>query len=471
MKSARLYQLGCLLAALAILVGVAGPLQSRLTSARSVAMPAETAADSAELDSFAMSLLLGGFRGPLVMYLWVTSEDEKTNEDTEKILTRATLIGELQPQFKTIYVNQSWNLAYNVSVQYNRESEKYRWITKGIEFIERGERRLPNNTDVLAQAGHLYFDKLGQSFENGYYRRRFRQESFSRLLDANRRLRDSANPDDRVGRAPSATWRYIDRLDGVLAQVNRPDGKRPLPARPPTDADLREIGMSPEAARHVWPFGLSAYAIAYDYYKQASLTGPHSQFGASVMSSRPAMACREWLKEELDLAVTAESRLWPLNQSGQPLPVPSADLSPEDPALVEAVYHYQEAQRVAALARANYEAHLAAYRGEADIYVPHFNDVALRLAMAEASTRRLTGIGDWLRAKKSGDATALRTAALKLGEAKAGYAGAEQLIRDYMSTEYRIDPNDLDRLADRAPYELLANQAQRAADQIGRMLK
>ncbi|MDD4889428.1 MAG: hypothetical protein PHU85_05820 [Phycisphaerae bacterium] len=474
MSYPRLYQLACVLAAAAVLLAVGAPMQAKLSAARSAAMPAHSLADSGELDSFAMSLMLGGFRGPLVMYLWVTSEDEKNNEDTERFLTRANLIGDLQPEFSAIYTHQSWNLAYNVSVQYTRETEKYRWVMKGIEFAEKGDYRLPDNTDVLSQTGHLYFDKIGQSYEGDYYRTRFRHDSLDRLLDKDRRLKPAADPDNGIFVAPMAHWKFIDRLDGLLAVIARNQARRdasPMPDRPPDAADFKPLDIDPLAARHVWPYGVSPFAIAFDYFQQATTTGKHSQFGPSVVSSRPALAGREWLKEELLLAMSAESRLWPMDQLGQPLPVPAADLSPDHAALVEAVYHTQEALRVTQLARACYQSHLSRYRGEGDIYVAHFNDIALKQSMAEAGLRRLTGLRDWLRASQTHDAALLGSARQKLAEARAGYATANELIRSYMLTEYRLDPwNTDDRAGNRAPFELLANQAQRAGDQIDRML-
>ena len=239
-RSARAYQLGCVLAALAVLLAVAAPVQQRLQAERSSAMPAGALPEAQDLNSFALGLLLGGFRGPLVMYLWVTSEEAKNNEDTTAFLTQVDLIGDLQPQFATIYTHQSWNLAYNVSVQYNRDAEKYYWVMQGIRFAEKGERRLPHNTDVLIQlGGNLYFDKLGNSTEAPYFCAQFRADSLASHQPLDDKL-DPRNPKlDANGYLLDAyknRWAYIDRLDAILKIIDRNNAngvKSPMPDRPP----------------------------------------------------------------------------------------------------------------------------------------------------------------------------------------------------------------------------------------------
>ena len=476
-RSARAYQAICLLAAVAILLGIAAPLQHQLTARRAALLDgpdagAEAAASPAagqtqDLDSFSMSLLLGGFRGPLVMYLWVTSEDQKANEQTERFLTQAQLIADLQPQFTSVYTHQAWNLAYNVSVQYNREVEKYHWVMKGVELCETGDRRLPHNTNILSELGHLYEDKLGESYESDYYRNRFRQDSLERKLDADHRLAESY----------ARRWKYIDRLDGVLAQIaaNRLANLTVvLPEWPPTARQLADLGLDDATSRHHWPYGVSVFAIAYDYLKQATLTGPSLFCNAMVTSSRPAIACRGWVREELNLAIAAEAKVWPIDQAGQPLPNPSADLLAKSAAtLAEALFHYQEAVRVAELARANYESHLAVYPQDGDTFATHLNDVSLKAAMADAGLRRLTAMREWVAARKSGDGDKIARARRQLQAAAEAYRtnGLRQ-IKDYLVMEYRPGSGiSNDAIYGRAPFELLADIAQRCIDQIDHMLQ
>ena len=68
------------------------------------------------MNSYALALLLGGLRGPLVMFLWTTSESQKVDRDLEDLDTKIEWIRLLQPEFDTVHLFQMWNKAYNISV-------------------------------------------------------------------------------------------------------------------------------------------------------------------------------------------------------------------------------------------------------------------------------------------------------------------------------------------------------------------
>src|SRR5215210_6930139 len=64
------------------------------------------------LDSFALGLILGGLRGPLVMFLWTSIESQKTEKNLENIDTKIELVRMLQPEFASVHIFQIWNKAY-----------------------------------------------------------------------------------------------------------------------------------------------------------------------------------------------------------------------------------------------------------------------------------------------------------------------------------------------------------------------
>ena len=53
------------------------------------------------------------------------------------------MITKLQPHFLAIWTFQSWNLAYNVSVEWDAPEDKYHWIKKGIQFVQQGVKQEP----------------------------------------------------------------------------------------------------------------------------------------------------------------------------------------------------------------------------------------------------------------------------------------------------------------------------------------
>jgi hypothetical protein len=141
--------------------------------------PEGTAAPSriANLDSFSLALLLGGLRGPLVMFLWTNSESQKSDKDLESFDTQVELIRLLQPEFDTVHLFQIWNKAYNVSVQMASLSNKYATILDAVEYAQRTLKTNPNDINILSATAGLFTDKLGNSTEKDYYRRRVRSET------------------------------------------------------------------------------------------------------------------------------------------------------------------------------------------------------------------------------------------------------------------------------------------------------
>src|SRR3954447_630678 len=69
------------------------------------------------MNSYALALLLGGLRGPLVMFLWSSSESQKTENNLEDFDSKVEWIRLLQPEFDTVHIFQIWNKAYNISVK------------------------------------------------------------------------------------------------------------------------------------------------------------------------------------------------------------------------------------------------------------------------------------------------------------------------------------------------------------------
>ncbi len=142
-------------------------------------VPMGQARDSslANMDSFALALLLGGLRGPLVMMLWTSSESQKSDKNLEDFDTKVEWIRLLQPEFDTVHIFQVWNKAYNISVQMVSLANKYSAILDAIDYAQSVEAQRPNDINMIYAIGGIYFDKLGLSTEKHYYMKRVRAES------------------------------------------------------------------------------------------------------------------------------------------------------------------------------------------------------------------------------------------------------------------------------------------------------
>src|SRR5262245_634814 len=70
-----------------------------------------------ELTGSALRLSLTGSRGVAVCYLWVVADNMKKRHKWNELELVVNSIIKLQPHFIEPWLFQSWNLAYNVSVE------------------------------------------------------------------------------------------------------------------------------------------------------------------------------------------------------------------------------------------------------------------------------------------------------------------------------------------------------------------
>ena len=259
------------------------------------------------MDSYALALLLGGLRGPLVMFLWTQSESQKGSRDLQGIDTQIEWIRLLQPEFDTVHLFQIWNKAYNLSVQMAALSNKYATILDAIDYGRSVDRERPDNINIISQIGSIYGDKLGNSQEKDYYRRRVRQ--------------DTAYNASRVNRVVALGQRHLSmpvllNADGnLLALELRPRLEPPLSATTPVEQTYNGAELEYLKDYQPFPQGVSALALGYNYYKRAQvlqdLTGQrHIQMGDSVVDSRPALALENWGTEEWEVGRRSEIEAW-----------------------------------------------------------------------------------------------------------------------------------------------------------------
>jgi hypothetical protein len=135
-------------------------------------VPGAPARDLADLPGEAVTLILGGFRAPYVVYLWMKVEDEKQQKVHFDLIDRYTKIAALQSDYPQMWVFHAWNMAWNVSVQWQSPERKYQWIRRAIDFLKEGYRKNPHSPEIMAEMGRIYSEKLGRSQEASFYRAR-----------------------------------------------------------------------------------------------------------------------------------------------------------------------------------------------------------------------------------------------------------------------------------------------------------
>jgi hypothetical protein len=127
--------------------------------------------------SFMLKLaLLGGARGIAANVLWTKAIELQKVQEWDRLEATVDLITKLQPHFLAVWTFQSWNLAYNVSVEWDAPEDKYVWIKKGIQFAADGVAKNKNSPDLIWDTASIYYHKIGFSDESIILRRLFRDD-------------------------------------------------------------------------------------------------------------------------------------------------------------------------------------------------------------------------------------------------------------------------------------------------------
>jgi hypothetical protein len=129
---------------------------------------------------------LGTFRGIAADFLWYRAEKLKSEGKLFEANTTAEWITTLQPRFGQVWVFQSWNMAYNISVLTHTPQERWDWVNKGIKILrDEGIVYNPHNVAIYRQLSWTFFHKIGQRSDdhNRYYKTMLAEE-WQELLGA-----------------------------------------------------------------------------------------------------------------------------------------------------------------------------------------------------------------------------------------------------------------------------------------------
>lgn len=124
-----------------------------------------------EVEGSFVRLALTGSRGFVVTYLWYAVMDKQKRNDFHEMEELIRIVTRLQPHFITPWIFQSWNIAYNVSVEMQGSGDMYHYIARGIDLLAEGERRNSHtfqerkigSPDMRYQIAFYYQNKFGVS--------------------------------------------------------------------------------------------------------------------------------------------------------------------------------------------------------------------------------------------------------------------------------------------------------------------
>jgi hypothetical protein len=160
--------------ALVLLVGVAF-VQKELNRARTVlGLTRVTPLENAPPVLAFTTVALGGFRGLIADILWTRAVDLQDDGKYFEMVQLADWITKLQPHMGIVWVNQAWNMAYNISIKFQDFRERWTWVRKGIELLrDEGLRYNPHETLIYRELAWFFQHKMGANLDDAqlFYKR------------------------------------------------------------------------------------------------------------------------------------------------------------------------------------------------------------------------------------------------------------------------------------------------------------
>jgi hypothetical protein len=350
------------------------------------------------MNSYALALLLGGLRGPLVMFLWSSSESQKSENNLEDFDSKVEWIRLLQPEFDTVHIFEIWNKAYNISVKMTTLGNKYAAILDALDYAHSVDAEKPNDINIVSAIGGIFLDKLGGATEKFYYRKRVRAETQPHATDMAIRRRDIA-----VRRTELDP--ILDDDFNILPELIKPRMDKPLvdPLNAANRYDGSELQFLPQFQPYL--YGVSPLALAYNYDKRAQMLQMlggqrHAQLSDLVIDSRPALAIRAWADEDCEYGRRAElhafgHELQPdedrmaFENTAAPIPLNTAIVDRKS--IEEAIFQYDRAVALYQHADGEFVQHILRFRESEQLYESHRAEIHGLAALVE-------GDADYLKA-------------------------------------------------------------------------
>jgi hypothetical protein len=112
-----------------------------------------------------VTVATGAFRGLVVDILWMRADKLKEQKQFFDAKQLAEWITILQPRFPAVWVFQSWNMAYNISVAIpaSQYDQRWRWVKNGYELLRDqaiGKYKL-KNIEVYRELATIFQHKIG----------------------------------------------------------------------------------------------------------------------------------------------------------------------------------------------------------------------------------------------------------------------------------------------------------------------
>jgi hypothetical protein len=295
---------------------------------------------------------------------------------------------------------QIWNKAYNISVQMASLPNRYATILDALDYAAEVDKSRPENVNIQNAIAQVYSNKLGTPHsEKAYYRPWVREQSF---------VPKDWTPGDRREQPAWQRRRLEPKIDlqgNLLPHLLQPKPGRKRPADLPAGEDWNTGAEMQYLEKYQpFPYGISTFALAYNYSKRAQVImrvdkQSPLQVSDAVIDSRPAVELKVWGEDEWERGRAAEITAYGMRVPAERLDMemPTANAPADAKAVTDresarlAVYSYDMAKRLSDDALVEYAEHMAnpTYFHHANTYRSHVDTVKAMGVIASADSAYL----------------------------------------------------------------------------------
>ncbi len=217
--------------------------------------------------SSTMNLLLLGFRGIATSVLWTEAIEQQRGKDWAGLRATTESIILLQPHFLKVWHFQGWNLAYNVSAEWDGVADRYYWVKEGIKFFKKGRERNEQYAELYWYVGDTTGKKVGRSDEALIFRRYFRHDPDEARYSGG--PDPAVNPNSRDNYQEAGEWfQQANDTIGIYhneQHIMAPYLFRSYPQRATFDQAmaLQREGEFGEVCRNIWAEAFTAWTTKY----------------------------------------------------------------------------------------------------------------------------------------------------------------------------------------------------------------
>jgi hypothetical protein len=119
------------------------------------------------------TVALGGFRGLISNALWIRASELQENDKYFEMVQLADWITKLEPHIPQVWIMQSWNMSFNISVKFSDPADRWRWVERGMELLrDEGLRYNPYDVIIHHELAWLFQFKMGDNMDDAqsYYK-------------------------------------------------------------------------------------------------------------------------------------------------------------------------------------------------------------------------------------------------------------------------------------------------------------